>query len=103
VVAVSLDRGKVPQCPGTGTKFSGRMFRNTHSKTVMHEMMFKAARMIKHAERWFPGLGLGQNDSGFAVFERHYTQLRATWRNKQPTTLTSVVSVAIRQVEPWAE
>jgi hypothetical protein len=45
-------------------------------KTVMHEMMFKAARMIRHAGRWF--LGLGQNDSGFAVFERHYTQLRAT-------------------------
>jgi hypothetical protein len=45
-------------------------------KTVMHEMMFKAARMIKHAGRWF--LGLGQNDSGFAVFERHYTQLCAT-------------------------
>ena len=46
-------------------------------KTVMHEMMFKATRMIRHAGRWFLGLGLGQNDSGFAVFERHYTQLRA--------------------------
>ena len=42
-------------------------------KTVMQEMMFKAARMIKHAGRWI--LGLGQSDSGFAVFERHYKQL----------------------------
>ncbi|SFL09496.1 Transposase DDE domain group 1 [Loktanella salsilacus] len=45
-------------------------------KTVMQEMMFKAARMIKHAGRWI--LGLGQSDSGFAVFERHYRQLRPT-------------------------
>lgn len=44
-------------------------------KTVMQEMMFKAARMIKHAGRWI--LGLGQSDDGFAVFERHYGQLRA--------------------------
>ena len=43
-------------------------------KTVMQEMMFKAARMIKHAGRWI--LGLGQSDSGFAVFECHYGQLR---------------------------
>lgn len=43
-------------------------------KTVMQEMMFKAARMIKHAGRWL--LGLGQSDSGFAVFERYYRQLR---------------------------
>ena len=42
-------------------------------KTVMQEMMFKAARMIKHAGRWI--LGLGHSDSGFAVFERHYTGL----------------------------
>lgn len=42
-------------------------------KTVMQELMFKAARMIKHAGRWF--LGLGQSDSGFAVFDRHYGQL----------------------------
>jgi hypothetical protein len=40
----------------------------------MHEMMFKAARMIKHAGRWI--LGLGESDSGFAVFERHYGQLK---------------------------
>jgi hypothetical protein len=45
-------------------------------KTVLQEMMFKAARMIKHAGRWF--LGLGQSDSGFAVFERHYGQLKTT-------------------------
>ena len=43
-------------------------------RTVMHEMIFKAARMIKHAGRWI--LGLGQSDSGFAVFERHYGQLK---------------------------
>ena len=45
-------------------------------KTVMQEMMFKAARMIKHAGRWI--LGLGAGDSGFAVFDRHYGHLRAT-------------------------
>lgn len=44
-------------------------------KTVMQEVMFKAGRMIKHAGRWI--LGLGESDSGFAVFERHYGQLRA--------------------------
>jgi hypothetical protein len=43
-------------------------------KTVMQEMMFKAARMIRHAGRWI--LGLGESDSGFAVFERHYGQLK---------------------------
>mgnify|MGYP000625480030 CR=1 FL=1 len=43
-------------------------------RTVMQEMMFKAARMIKHAGRWI--LGLGESDSGFAVFERHYGQLK---------------------------
>ena len=43
-------------------------------KTVMQEMMFKAARMIRHAGRWI--LGLCESDSGFAVFERHYGQLK---------------------------
>lgn len=43
-------------------------------KTVLHEMMYKAARMIRHAGRWM--LGLGAGDSGFAVFDRHYGQLR---------------------------
>ena len=42
-------------------------------KTVMQDLMFKAARMIKHAGRWF--LGLGESDSGYAVFERHYGRL----------------------------
>lgn len=42
-------------------------------KTVMQELMFKAARMIRHAGRWI--LGLGESDSGFAVFERHYGRL----------------------------
>ena len=43
-------------------------------RTVMQEMMFKAARMIKHAGRSI--LGLGEKDSGFAVFERHDGQLK---------------------------
>jgi hypothetical protein len=42
-------------------------------KTVMQELMFKAARMIRHAGCWV--LGLGESDRGFAVFERHYGQL----------------------------
>jgi len=42
-------------------------------KTVMQELIFKAARMIHHAGRWV--LGLGQSEPAFAVFERHYTQL----------------------------
>ena len=48
-------------------------------KTVMQELMFKAARMIRHAGRWV--LGLGESDRGFAVFERHYRQLSG-----QPST-----------------
>ena len=36
--------------------------------------MFKAARLIRHAGRWI--LGLGANDPGFAVFNRHYAQMR---------------------------
>ena len=42
-------------------------------KTVMQELMFKAARMIKHAGRWV--LGLGENDGAHTVFERLYGQL----------------------------
>jgi Transposase DDE domain group 1 len=42
-------------------------------KTVMQELMFKAARMIHHAGRWV--LGLGESDPAFGVFERHYRQL----------------------------
>ena len=30
--------------------------------------------MIKQAGRWI--LGLGESDSGFSVFERHYGQLK---------------------------
>lgn len=45
-------------------------------KTVMQELMFKAARMIHHAGRWV--LGLGESEPAFAVFERHYAELRAT-------------------------
>ena len=42
-------------------------------KTVIKEMMFKAARLIRHAGRWV--LGLGSEDRGFTVFERHYLGL----------------------------
>ena len=42
-------------------------------KTVMQELMFKAARMIHHAGRCV--LGLGASDPAFAVFERHYGQI----------------------------
>ena len=42
-------------------------------RTVMKELMFKAARMVKHARRWV--LGLGANDGGFAVFQRHWQEL----------------------------
>lgn len=42
-------------------------------RTVMQELMFKAARMVHHARQWV--LGLGANDAAFAVFERHWHQL----------------------------
>lgn len=42
----------------------------------MQELMFKATRMVKHARRWV--VGLGADDSGFAVFDRLYRQLKAT-------------------------
>ncbi len=41
--------------------------------TVMQELAFKAARMIKHAGRLL--IGLGESDSGYALFERHYGRL----------------------------
>lgn len=43
-------------------------------KTVMQEMMFKAARIISHARGWV--LGISGSDSGFAVFERAHTKFR---------------------------
>lgn len=43
-------------------------------KTVLQEIMGKAARMISHAGQWV--LGLGRNDGAFEVFEQHYWQLR---------------------------
>jgi hypothetical protein len=46
--------------------------RRRRIKTVMQELMFKAARMIHHAGRWV--LGLGESDPAFAVFERHYAE-----------------------------
>ena len=42
-------------------------------RTVMQELMFKAARLISHARQWV--LGLGANDTSFGVFERHWHQL----------------------------
>jgi hypothetical protein len=42
-------------------------------RTVMQELMFKAARMVRHARQWV--LGLGANDGAFAVFERHWQAL----------------------------
>ena len=42
----------------------------------MQELMYKAGRMIEHAGRWV--LGIGAHDSGFAVFDRLYGQLKAT-------------------------
>ena len=45
-------------------------------RTVMQEMMFKAARMVHHARQWV--LGLGKNDAAFTVFERHWRQLDDT-------------------------
>jgi hypothetical protein len=44
-------------------------------RTVMHELMFKAARMVRHARRWV--LGLGASDGAFAVFQRHWQELDA--------------------------
>lgn len=41
----------------------------------MQELMFKAARMGRHARQWV--LGLGANDTAFVVFERHWRQLDA--------------------------
>lgn len=45
-------------------------------KTVMQELMYKVGRMIKHAGRW--ALGIGAHDSGFALFDQLYGQLKAT-------------------------
>jgi len=44
-------------------------------KTVMQEMMFKAARIISHARGWV--LGVSGSDSGFAVFERAFGKMKA--------------------------
>jgi hypothetical protein len=45
-------------------------------RTVMQEMMYKAARLIRHAGRWV--LGLGDGDSGATAFARHYGELATT-------------------------
>lgn len=44
-------------------------------KTVMQEMMFKAARIISHARGWV--LGISGSDSGLAVFERAFGKMKA--------------------------
>lgn len=44
-------------------------------KTVMQEMMFKAARIISHARGW--ALGISGSDPGFAAFERAFGQMKA--------------------------
>lgn len=44
-------------------------------KTVMQEMMYKAARIISHARGW--ALGISGSDSGFAVFERAFGKMKA--------------------------
>ena len=51
----------------------------------MQEMIFKAARLIKYAGRWF--LGLGENDSGFEVLERHFGQTLGRSRGGLSTTV----------------
>ena len=43
-------------------------------KTVMQEMMYKAARIISHARGWV--LGISGSDSGFAVFERAFGRMK---------------------------
>lgn len=43
-------------------------------KTVMQEMMYKAARIISHARGWV--LGISASDSGFAVFERAFGKMK---------------------------
>jgi len=50
-------------------------------KTVMQQLMPRAARMIRHAGRWV--LGLGESHRGFAVFERHQGQPRGQLRTEQ--------------------
>lgn len=44
--------------------------------TVMQELIYRAGIIIKHAGRWI--LSIGANDSGFAVFDRLYGQLKAS-------------------------
>ena len=51
-----------------------RALKRRRIKTVLQELMGKAARMISHAGQW--ALGLGRNDGAFEVFALHYGQLR---------------------------
>jgi hypothetical protein len=45
-------------------------------------LMFKAARMIRQAGRWF--LSLGESEFAFAVFKRHYPNLSTTYQLSHP-------------------
>jgi len=47
-------------------------------KTVIQELMFKAARMITLAGQW--ALGLGASEPAFVVLERHCWQLNTAQR-----------------------
>lgn len=54
-------------------------------KTVLQELMFKAARMIRHGGQWV--LGLGANDSAYTVFERLYAQLGPQRRQRTASSM----------------
>ena len=45
-------------------------------------LMFRAAKMIQHAGRWF--LSLGESELAFAVFKRHYPNLSTTYQLSHP-------------------
>ena len=72
-------------------------------KTVMQQLMFKAARMISMRGRWV--LGLGHSETAFAVFERHYAQLGSAAHQRQNTlqTKTNRGCRYERQSQPWAK
>ena len=83
IVSKAIDFGVLP-CGYTPVDLDTFGMDNGGTKkelTVMQEMMFQAARMIAHAGRWV--LGHGASDSGFAVFDRHYGQLKSAKRCSQ--------------------
>lgn len=44
-------------------------------KTVMQELMIKAARIVSHARGWV--LGISGSDPGFVVFARAHAKMKA--------------------------